>query len=43
MTPIVKNQIADQARTRGMSQDQVIKDVMLARPSRPRSSSRSKR
>ncbi len=29
MTPIVKNQIADQARTRGITADQVIKDVML--------------
>ena len=30
MTPIVKNQIADQARTRGISQEEVIKTVMLA-------------
>ena len=30
MTPIVRNQIADQARTRGISQDEVIKTVMLA-------------
>ena len=30
MTPIVKNQIADQARTRGISPDRVIKEVMLA-------------
>lgn len=30
MTPIVQNQIADQARTRGMSQQQVMKDVILA-------------
>ena len=29
MTPIVKNQIADQARTRGMSKEQVLKDVIL--------------
>jgi 3-hydroxybutyrate dehydrogenase len=30
MTPIVKNQIADQARTRGISPDRVVKEVMLA-------------
>ena len=30
MTPIVRNQIADQARTRGISADRVIKEVMLA-------------
>ncbi len=30
MTPIVKNQIVDQARTRGISQEEVIKTVMLA-------------
>ena len=28
-TPIVEKQIADQARTRGMSKDQVLKDVIL--------------
>lgn len=28
-TPIVEKQIADQARTRGMSRDQVMKDVIL--------------
>lgn len=30
MTPIVKNQIADQARTRGISPERVVKEVMLA-------------
>jgi len=30
MTPIVKNQIADQARTRGISEEEVVKTVMLA-------------
>ena len=30
MTPIVKNQIADQARTRGISEDEVVRTVMLA-------------
>ena len=30
MTPIVKNQIADQARTRGISQDEVVRTVILA-------------
>ncbi|WP_303695930.1 3-hydroxybutyrate dehydrogenase [Brevundimonas subvibrioides] len=29
-TPIVEKQIADQARTRGISKDQVLKDVILA-------------
>ncbi len=29
-TPIVEKQIADQARTRGMSKEQVLKDVILA-------------
>ena len=29
-TPIVEKQIADQARTRGLSKDQVLKDVILA-------------
>ena len=29
-TPIVEKQIADQARTRGISRDQVLKDVILA-------------
>ena len=28
-TPIVEKQIADQARTRGMSKEQVLKDVIL--------------
>jgi len=30
MTPIVQNQIADQARTRGISEEEVVKTVMLA-------------
>ena len=30
MTPIVKNQIADQARTRGISQEEVVRTVILA-------------
>ncbi len=30
MTPIVKMQIADQARTRGISEEAVVRDVMLA-------------
>ena len=30
MTPIVKNQIADQARTRGISPERVVKEVILA-------------
>jgi 3-hydroxybutyrate dehydrogenase len=30
MTPIVKNQIADQARTRGISEEEVVRTVMLA-------------
>lgn len=30
MTPIVRNQIADQARTRGITPEQVVKDVMLS-------------
>jgi 3-hydroxybutyrate dehydrogenase len=30
MTPIVRNQIADQARTRGISENEVVKTVMLA-------------
>ncbi|NEX92149.1 3-hydroxybutyrate dehydrogenase [Caulobacter sp. 17J65-9] len=30
MTPIVQNQIADQARTRGITEDEVVKNVMLA-------------
>ncbi|WP_296815798.1 3-hydroxybutyrate dehydrogenase [Brevundimonas sp.] len=30
MTPIVKNQIADQARTRGISPERVVKEVMLS-------------
>jgi len=30
LTPIVKNQIKDQARTRGMSEDDVVKNVILA-------------
>lgn len=30
LTPIVKNQVKDQARTRGMSEDAVIKNVILA-------------
>ena len=29
-TPLVKQQIADQARTRGISKDKVVEDVMLA-------------
>lgn len=29
-TPLVENQIADQARTRGISEDEVIENVMLA-------------
>jgi 3-hydroxybutyrate dehydrogenase len=28
-TPLVENQIADQARTRGIPEDQVVTDVML--------------
>jgi 3-hydroxybutyrate dehydrogenase len=30
MTPIVQNQIADQARTRGITEEEVVKNVMLA-------------
>ena len=30
LTPIVKNQIADQARTRGISEEEVVKNVILA-------------
>jgi len=30
MTPIVKHQIADQARTRGISPERVVKEVMLS-------------
>jgi 3-hydroxybutyrate dehydrogenase len=30
LTPIVKNQIKDQARTRGMSEEDVVKNVILA-------------
>lgn len=30
LTPLVENQIADQARTRGISEEQVKKDVLLA-------------
>jgi 3-hydroxybutyrate dehydrogenase len=30
LTPLVKNQIADQARARGMSEDDVVKTVILA-------------
>ena len=30
MTPIVKNQIADQARTRGISPERVVKEVILS-------------
>ena len=30
MTPIVRNQIADQARTRGISEEEVVRTVMLA-------------
>lgn len=30
MTPIVKNQIADQARTRGISEEEVVRTVILA-------------
>ncbi|MCB0162143.1 MAG: SDR family oxidoreductase, partial [Caldilineaceae bacterium] len=29
-TPLVENQIADQARTRGISEDEVVEKVMLA-------------
>ncbi len=28
-TPLVENQIADQARTRGIREDEVVTDVML--------------
>jgi 3-hydroxybutyrate dehydrogenase len=31
-TPLVEKQIADQARTRGIPEDEVIKEVMLAEP-----------
>jgi 3-hydroxybutyrate dehydrogenase len=31
-TPLVEGQIADQARTRGISEDEVIEKVMLAKP-----------
>ena len=35
MTPIVRNQIADQSRTRGITPEQVVNDVMLtAQPTR---------
>ncbi len=30
LTPLVENQIADQARTNGISEDEVVKDIMLA-------------
>jgi 3-hydroxybutyrate dehydrogenase len=31
-TPLVENQIADQARTRGIPESEVIEKVMLERP-----------
>ena len=30
-TPLVENQIADQARTHGIAEDEVLDDVLLAR------------
>ncbi len=31
-TPLVENQIADQARTHGISEDEVIEKIMLTEP-----------
>ncbi|WP_101652992.1 3-hydroxybutyrate dehydrogenase [Brevibacterium ihuae] len=36
MTPIVERQVADQARTRGIGEDQVMEDVFLAHSAVPR-------